>query len=845
MAAKKSPFFDTATTLGKVVAFFGISALCGVLAAGMLVPVAAIAKTGLTTGNSVISALPSTFEKLPISEPSKILDADGKTIASFYQQNREPVKLDDISTHMQKAIVSVEDERFYEHKGVDPRGIARAVIGNLTSSSRSGASTLTQQYVNNLLVNNQELTGSEESTISGQKDYAAKIRELKYAVAIEKEMSKDEILEGYLNLVLFSGREYGIQAAAHRFYSVDAKDLNVQQSAMLAGMVQLPNVYNPINNPERSLDRRNKVLGNMYRTGVITEKEYNEAVKSDLELKPSVSPSGCSSAKDNAYFCDYVTNLILSDEAYGKTKEDREGLLYRGGLTIKTTLNSKLNEKAANDAREAIDPNAKSNKDIHSSVVSVQPGTGNILTMAQNTEYGPEKEDTGSSTYYNFAVERSKGGAGGFQGGSTMKPYTTLGWLTEGNRMNDTINAKKQAFQPGTKFRASCLPGSTATVGTKWEPKNASKGFYRPMSVDTGLYWSINTATVQEAYRTDLCTIADYTKRLGVLDQDADNGQPGPISPANPSFIIGSANITPLSQAAAFATFANKGEYCKPRAITGVTDSADNEYKVAGESCSQEVDPTYVADLDKTLKKIATKRVSKGVVEGPIAGKTGTNNYATSTWFVGFTTGISTATWVGRLDGKASTGQNSLHGAIINDKQAPDMVDSSTYAAPLWVDFMKDAVLQYERKGFGKPGKRPAPVIPSTPESAKTEGEKQDAAAAAAAARARAAAEAQKRAAAQQRAEAEARQRAADAKEAAEDRAEAKKDAAAKKKADEAKKKADDAKKKAEAKKDAAEAKAKAEAAKKKAAAEAKKKAEEARKKAAQSSKPKPPKSTD
>ncbi|NQD40044.1 transglycosylase domain-containing protein, partial [Glutamicibacter halophytocola] len=128
MAAKKSPFFDTATTLGKVVAFFGISALCGVLAAGMLVPVAAIAKTGLTTGNNIVSALPSSFEKLPISEPSTIVDANGKTIANFYQQNREPVSLDDISPYMRKAIVSVEDERFYEHNGVDPKGIARAIV---------------------------------------------------------------------------------------------------------------------------------------------------------------------------------------------------------------------------------------------------------------------------------------------------------------------------------------------------------------------------------------------------------------------------------------------------------------------------------------------------------------------------------------------------------------------------------------------------------------------------------------------------------------------------------------------------------------------------------------------
>ncbi|PRA11279.1 penicillin-binding protein [Arthrobacter sp. MYb211] len=709
MAAKKSPFFDTATTLGKIVAFFGISALCGVLAAGMLVPVAAIAKTGLTTGNNIVSALPSTFEKLPIPEPSQVLDSDGKLIATFYEQNRDPVDLKDISPFMRKAIVSVEDERFYEHSGIDPKGIARAVISNATSSSRSGASTLTQQYVNNLLVNNQILTGADETTVSGNKDYSDKIRELKYAVAIEKEMSKDEILEGYLNLVLFSGREYGVQAAAQRFFSVDAKDLNLQQSAMLAGMVQLPNVYNPIKNPERSLDRRNKVLGNMYRTGAVTKKEYDKAVKSKLGVDPSSSASGCMAADDAGYFCDYITNLVLKDKNFGKTKEDRENLLFRGGLVIKTTLNSALNKKAAKDAREAIDPDAKSNKDIHSSLVSIEPGTGNILTMAQNTTYAPKSEETGSRTFYNFAVERALGGAGGFQGGSTMKPYTTLAWLHEGNHMYDKINAKKETFRPGDKWRASCLPGGTATVGSSWTPKNASRGFYRTMTVDTGLYWSINSATIQEANKVDLCTIADYTKKLGLLDQDADDGKPAPISPANPAFIIGSANITPMAQAAAFATFANKGEYCAPRAITSVVDKDGTKYKVPKQDCSQQIDPQYVADLNGTLKKIATNRVSKGQVAGPIAGKTGTNDYATSTWFVGYSTGISTAAWVGRLDGKAATKQNSLHGAMINDERAPEMVDSSTYAAPLWVDFMSKAVQQYERDSFGSVSKAPKP----------------------------------------------------------------------------------------------------------------------------------------
>ncbi|MHC6177463.1 transglycosylase domain-containing protein [Glutamicibacter endophyticus] len=712
MAAKKSPFFDTATTMGKVVAFFGISALCGVLAAGMLVPVAAIAKTGLTTGSNIFSALPSDFEKLPISQPSEVLDRKGRVIASFYDQNREPVKLKDISPYMRKAIVSVEDERFYEHSGIDPRGIARALVSNLMSSSRQGASTLTQQYVNNLLINNDEMRGEEADTVSGDKSYAAKIRELKYAVAIEKEMSKDEILEGYLNLVLFSGREYGVQAAAQRFFSVDAKDLNLQQSAMLAGMVQLPTVYNPLTNPERALDRRNKVLANMYRTGAIDKKEYEKAVKSDLGTKPSVSRSGCMAAKENAYFCDYVSALILQDKEYGKTLADRRNLLYRGGLQIKTTLDAKLNKKAHKDAKKAIDPTAKSNDDVYASIVSVEPGTGNILAMAQNTNYDPDAKR--GNTTYNLNVEASKGGAGGFQGGSTMKPYTTLAWLKEGHSMYDKINAKKQTFMPGYKFKASCLPGGTATVGSKWTPKNASYGFYKTMPVNTGLFWSINSATVQEATKLDLCNIAGYTEAVGLRDEKGKKNEDGtytptPISPTNPSFIIGSASITPLRQSAAFAAFANKGEYCEPRALTSVKDSKGNSYKIKKETCSQAVEEQYVADLNGTLQKIAKQRVSKGRVPGTIAGKTGTNNGATSTWFVGYTTGISTAAWVGRLKGQNETEENAMHGTMINDKRAPRMVDSSTYAAPLWVDFMEEAVGQFEQKSFGSARSAPKP----------------------------------------------------------------------------------------------------------------------------------------
>ncbi|ASN38524.1 penicillin-binding protein [Arthrobacter sp. 7749] len=720
MAAKKSPFFDTATTLGKIVAFFGVSALCGVLAAGLMVPVASLAGSGANAGVDIFNALPASFAGEPIAEPSKILAKDGSTIATFYSENRQPVKLKNISPVMRKAIVSIEDERFYQHNGVDMRGIARAAVNNFTSSSQQGASTLTQQYVNNLLINSDSVNGVDRSemTISGTKNIADKAREAKLAISIEKEMSKDEILEGYLNLVLFSGRNYGVQAAAQRFYSIDAKDLNLQQSAMLAGMVQLPNAYNPESYPERSIKRRNTVLAAMLRTGAIDKAEYKKAVASDLNLKPHKTLSGCIAADSAAYFCDYVTKLIVSDDAFGKTAEARESLLYRGGLTIKTTLDPKLQKEAEKQSKAMIPADDKSN--IGASIVTVEPGSGNILAMGQNKTYSPAEGK--EFTEYNFAVEASKGGAGGFQGGSTMKPYTTLAWLQAGNTMSQRISAPNRKMYPQSfHWEASCLPAGYTTVGGGWDPANAVNSWASSGTVDYGLFNSVNSFTVAEASQLDLCDISANTENLGLVDYanytDLATGKKTttaqPISPANPSFVIGSAQITPLAQATAFATFANNGEYCENRALTSVTDASGNEYKVKPVTCSQELSPKVVSDLNGTLKKIASQKVAKGAIDYQIAGKTGTNNDANSTWFVGYTSGMSSAAWVGRWDKQRNLETPGYEIAGVTRS----WVDSGTWASPLWVNYMKKVGDLYSTDSLGKGSVSPQ----STPSSTSTE----------------------------------------------------------------------------------------------------------------------------
>ncbi|MET1034605.1 MAG: transglycosylase domain-containing protein [Arthrobacter sp.] len=707
MAGRKSPFFDTATTLGKIVAFFGVSAVCGVLAAGLLVPAASVAGASATAGMEFFDALPAELREEPLSVPSRVLANDGSTIATFYAENRVPVTLDKVSDHMKKAIVSIEDERFYQHNGVDLRGITRAAMHNLTSSTQQGASTLTQQYVNNTLINADSLRGVDKAdlTISGTKSIGDKMREVKLAIAVEKEFSKDEILQGYLNMVLFSGTTYGVEAAAQRFYSVPASKLNIQQSAMLAGMVQLPNVYNPTKNEEASLKRRNVVLGAMKKTGAITDAEYRKAVKSGLGLKPKVLKSGCISARTAAYFCDYVTHLVLADPAYGKTVEDRTALLYRGGLTIGTTLDPRLQEEAEKEAANAIPADDASN--LGAAIVSVKPGTGEILAMAQNKVYGPQ--DGTQYTEYNFNVAANAGGSGGFQGGSTMKPYTTLAWLESGRNMWDNVDATRDEYPDGYAWQASCLPGGqtrTYSDDGKWLVNNASDGFKHRMTVDYGLYWSINTATVAQAAQLDLCDIADATERLRLVD-----GSTGePQSPVSPAFVLGTTDVTPLSQAAAFAAFANEGEYCAPRALTAVSDAAGNKYKVPAQECSQEIEPQTIANLNGTLSKIAGERVAKGTISAPIAGKTGTNNGASSTWFVGYTTGVSTAAWVGRHNGTAPIFGERINGRIYG------YADSATFASPMWLAYMQDVMQYYPAEEFGTPETRPSAQVQPEPQ---------------------------------------------------------------------------------------------------------------------------------
>ncbi len=708
---------------GRLLGFIAASAMCGVLAASLVVPSVAAAGYGVSTSIGFFESLPEELTVQPPSQSTKVLTSDGQPIATFYAENRVRIPLDQISPFIKDAVIAIEDSRFYEHAGLDPQGILRAVVVNLTKGDQQGASTITQQYVTNVL-NEAKLSQDrpEEVVLSGQKDIGDKLREMKLAVALEKKFSKEQILEGYLNIVFFNSDAYGVEAAARYFFSTSAKDLNLPQSALLAGLVNSPTFYNPAINPDKSMARRNQVLGEMLRLGKISQEQHDEAVAAPIDLKISPERQGCANASMAPYFCDYISRLVLNNPAYGPTVEERERKLYRGGLTITTTLDSRL--QAA--AQSQVDGTAGPNPDRWgAALVTVQPGTGKILAMAQNTVFlaEPGKFDT----HLNFNVDakdpqgNNLNGAGGFQTGSTMKPFTFAQWLNEGKPLNAEVDASKRVYPVDFPWRSSCgkVLGAYSTaqknpeLGAADDLQNAEEGFYRKMPINYGLYNSINTATFASATQLDFCGIQKMVDAVGLH-----NGHDGsPINMHQLGNLLGATNVAPLHMANAFATFANDGRYCTPIALQEVTDAAGGKLPAQASECRDAVKPDVARGVNSVLQDVM--KVGSGVwinpkvhEKVPVAAKTGTSNNNGATWVVGYTTGLSTASFFGdALESQQRAGQN----VTINGTFYPRL-DGFMIAGPQWANYMVNVAPLYPAAPFpGPPPSMSSPNPPPTP----------------------------------------------------------------------------------------------------------------------------------
>ncbi len=572
-------------------------------------------------------AMPADLRQVPLPQRSVMVAADGTPIAWFWEENRSVVKLDRIAPVMRQALVDIEDSRFYDNPGIDLRAIGRALVrsqvGAVTGkdSEQEGASTLTQQYVKNLRLA-QARTDAERAEVV-EVSYARKLEEARYALRLADTMTKDEILEGYLNLVFFGNGGYGVQAAAERYFSVPAAALSLPQAALLAGIVKNPSALDPTKHPEDALVRRNLVLDRMLELGHVTADEHAAATAAPLGLRPGGPTAGC--AGPNGYFCDHVLRSLLADERLGKDEATRRSLLETGGLTIVTTLHPKV--QAAAVAATARARGSRANL----AAAVVQPGTGRVLALAGSQPFGVEPGQT--------SVNLPVGGSSGFQAGSTFKVFVLAQAIAQG------IPLDLELYAPQV-YTAS-------DNGKPYPVANASDSESGVFTLEEATWHSVNTWYMQLQERTGINGPAALAEAMGVR---LANGRP---LLRVPSFTLGTNEVTPLAMAGAYATFAARGKHCPPYALVALRQPA---YAGPGGAAAarlgnvdnpaprcRQVLPSPVADtVTSVLSGVVTQGTGRAADPGrPAAGKTGTVQDYSSAWFAGYTPDLAAAVWMG------------------------------------------------------------------------------------------------------------------------------------------------------------------------------------------------------
>ncbi|WP_344982140.1 transglycosylase domain-containing protein, partial [Streptosporangium fragile] len=490
----------------------GAGVVAGLLAAALALPAVGGAGAMVITASDELNLNPADLTEPPLAEKTTVLDARGRQIAQFYEEYREVVPLGKVAEVMKTAIISIEDYRFYEHGPIDIEGTIRAFAKNLSSGGvAQGGSSITQQYVKQVLLNTADTKEEKEKALEAS--YARKLNELRYAMAVEQKYSKDEILEKYLNIAYFGAGANGVEAAAKRFFGVSAAELDLAQAATLAGAVQLPISTDPEGgkkNRQRLLDRRNVVLDRMAELGKITTQEAAEAKAKPLGYKGTPLPGGCG-ASPYPYFCMYVRSEILNNSSFGKTEKARTRFLNRGGLTIKTTLDPRMQAAADRAIRKWVHA---SDNPVASEAL-VQPGTGAIKAMAASRKYGNSKARNEMS--YNVVADGAHGGGVGFQPGSTFKTFTLITALKKGMKINDGLAAGAGYRAPGYAAFKNCKGENVGDPTHTVTNDEGNPGF---KTLQTGTWGSVNTFFLELEQRVGLCDTVQTAKSLGIKRAD-------------------------------------------------------------------------------------------------------------------------------------------------------------------------------------------------------------------------------------------------------------------------------------------------------------------------------------
>ena len=714
-----------------VAGFILFSVMGGVLLAGLALPAVTVAGQATNGTSKLFESLDANFKQTDLPQASSIYASDGTTLlATFYDQNRVVVPLEDISPWIQIAQVDVEDKRFWQHNGVDGEGLVRAGYEYVANNGQEGASTITQQLIKNTL-----LSAAENITDDAQRQaqikaatetsITRKVREWRLALAYEENVNKqwgtqctadpkvdcgkEFILQQYLNIAQYGPNVYGVETASQLYFGKHAKDLNAIEAATIAGITQNPTRFDPTKkaNLVAAKERRDHVLQTMHdhinpQTGErdLSSSDYFAAINTPVEdtLHVTYPKSNCAASTLAPFFCDYVTRIIASDPAF---KDEGNMLLYTGGLKVVTTLDAARQADANAAVTNGVPPTDSSG--LEDALVSLDNATGNIIAMAQNRPFDPTSK-TPNTTAINYSVDYSFGGSTGFSPGSSFKPVILAQWLDSGHGLSQVVPGQKKKFDM-TKWKAKCL-GASPFVGT-WNVGNVEASEARQMSVLTATKLSVNTAFAAISSELDLCDVRDMAAKLGFERADGLDFQ------LVPSVTLGSQNASPLDMASVYQTFANGGVHCVPRAIESITklDGTPVTFKDGTEvvppptKCTQELREEVATAITYALQTVLEKggTASTSGIGRPAAGKTGTSENNQHLWFVGYTPQITTSVWVGNAEYDIPIQGSRVNGRwqnyVINGV-SHDYWYGGTLAGPIWQSYMIPATAGLDPVGF-------------------------------------------------------------------------------------------------------------------------------------------------
>ncbi|GAA5188312.1 transglycosylase domain-containing protein [Rugosimonospora acidiphila] len=625
--------------------------LAGVVVAAALFPVVAISGLAAKTGADGFDDLPTQLTVQQSPQISYVYASDGKTlISTFYDEDRRDVPLAQVAKVMQEAMVAAEDTRFYQHHGVDIKGVARALVADQQAGqTEQGASTLTMQYVRQAV---EYSAASPQQVVDATADTPErKIREMRYALSLEKQLTKQQILERYLNLVPFGNSAFGIYAASEAYFGIAPSALTLGQAALLAGLPKAPSSYDPTTSGglKQATDRRdNYVLVNMVKMGYISEAQRQAAIKTPLKFVDRVSPNGCTLVANNSwgFFCDYFYRWWLQQPAFGADEYEREIRLKTGGYTIVTSLDVGAQASAKKNV-EKYDQTGSNPSALM--LAGVQPGTGRVVLMAANRNFSNDQSHNTTSSdpakgrlgikgnSPNTTNPLISGGTdlAGYQAGSSFKVFTMVAALEQGVKLNYTINTtspyvSKYPVEPGSP--ASCH-------GAHYCPVNDNPPYMNgPRNMWTGLGRSVNTYWVPMEEKVGAQNAVNVAKGLGIQFRAPSDASLAANASQWGAFTLGVSATTPLDMANAYASLAADGLYCEPLPVDSISDFGGHKLDAANPRCHQAV-PVDVsrAAVDAMRCPVgdqsafdqcdgATAANIRDMVGKPVAGKTGTTD---------------------------------------------------------------------------------------------------------------------------------------------------------------------------------------------------------------------------